>query len=111
MPNKPSARQRFTSAERARLLSAYHQSDLTQRDFALRNHLSVSCLSTWLRKSRLSKADDAPPAFIQMPGGLPLAEVSRFDYEIRFPGGHSLKVPPGFSGEELTLLCRIVRGL
>lgn len=87
---------------------AYRASDLTQREFALRNKLSISCLSVWLRKS---KSANLPPTLIEMPGGLPRAEISRAAYKIRFPGGHSLEVAEGFRREELTQLCQIVRGL
>ena len=108
MQRKPASRQRFTPDQRTRLLAAYRQGDLTKREFARRNKLSVSCLGLWLRKSKLEAAGDAPPSFIRLPGGLPLAEVSQAAYKIIFAGGHRLEVPVGFRTEELAELCRIL---
>lgn len=111
MQRNPVPRQRFIPAQRARLLASYRQGDLTQREFALRNKISVSCLSTWLRKSKPDTVGDAPPSFIQMPGGLPLVGVSRVVYKILFAGGHSLEVGHGFRAEELTQICQLLHRL
>ena len=111
MQRKPVPRQRFTPAQRAKLLASYHQGDLTQREFALRNRLSVSCLSIWLRKSKPNTVGDAPPSFIQLPGGLPSVEVSRAAYKILLAGGHSLEVSRGFRAEELTHICQMLHRL
>ena len=111
MQRKPVSRQNFTPDQRASLLAAYRQGDLTQREFARRNKLSVSCLCLWLRKSKPGAAGDAPPSFIRLPGGLPLAEVSHAAYKIVFAGGHGLEVPVGFRAEELAELCRILHRL
>jgi transposase-like protein len=111
MQQESRPRQRFTPSERARLLAAYRRSDLTQREFASRHELSVACLSAWLRKFKSTKVDDVPSAFMEMPGGLPRAEISRAAYKIQFPGGLNLEVSEGFRLEELTQLCQMVRGL
>jgi transposase-like protein len=44
-----SVRRRKTSAERQKLLTRFHQSQLTQRDFAARHGVGLSTLSKWLR--------------------------------------------------------------
>jgi transposase-like protein len=111
MHEVPVRRQRFTPAERARLLVSYRQSGLTQRKFAQLNKLSVSCLRQWLRKFKPEVAIDAPPSFMQLPGGLPLAEVSRASYKILFAGGQSLDVCTGFRAEELAQICQILHRL
>ena len=111
MQRKPASRLRFTPEQRAALLTAYRQGDLTQREFALRNKLSVSCLGLWLRKSKSGRVGEVPPSFIRLPGGLPLAGVSQIAYKILFAGGHGLEVPVGFQAGELAELCRILRDL
>ena len=44
-----SGRRRWTSKQRQRLLARFHQSQLTQRDFATRHGVGLSTLSKWLR--------------------------------------------------------------
>ena len=43
-------RRRRTPAERQDLLARFHQSQLTQRDFAARHGLGLSTLGKWLRE-------------------------------------------------------------
>jgi len=50
-----SGRQRLTSKQRQRLLAKFHQSQLTQREFATQHGIGMSTLSKWLRLER-----DAP---------------------------------------------------
>lgn len=47
--NTRSRRRRWTSDERQRLRTRYHQSQLTQRDFVARHGLALSTLGKWLR--------------------------------------------------------------
>jgi hypothetical protein len=111
MHRGPTGRRRFSSTEREKLLAAYRQSELTQREFASRNGISLSCLVLWLRKSNGAQSEGAPAAFIQLPGGFPNPEMGRVAYKIRFSSGHCLEVASGFRPEELSQLCQIVRGL
>jgi len=110
MEKRARVRRRFDPAERERLLAAYHESELTQHEFALRHGLSVSCLSVWLRRSQLARAS-APVPFIQLAGGLPMGSTARAPYTIQFPSGLSLEVARGFNREELVQLCEVMRGL
>ena len=52
-----SGRRRWTSKQRQRLLARFHQSQLTQRDFAGRHGVGLSTLSKWLRV----ESEAAPP--------------------------------------------------
>lgn len=44
-----SGRRRWTSKQRQRLLTRFHQNEMTQRDFATRYGVGLSTLSKWLR--------------------------------------------------------------
>jgi transposase-like protein len=44
-----SFRRRRTSEQRQRLLTSFHHSELTQRDFAARHGIGLSTLGKWLR--------------------------------------------------------------
>jgi transposase-like protein len=44
-----SGRRRWTTKQRQRLLARFHESQLTQRDFANRHGDGLSTLSKWLR--------------------------------------------------------------
>ena len=54
-------RRRKTLAERQRLVARFHESQMTQRDFAVRHGVGLSTLSKWLRYE--DKADLAPVKF------------------------------------------------
>ena len=110
--SRQSERQRHrTPNERADLLAEYHKSGLTQREFAARKGLSVSCLSIWLRRSRVKARSTVPPTFVQLPVDLSLGGNSRPTYKIGFPGGHSVEVSAGFDLGELRELCQLLHGL
>ena len=51
-----SGRRRWTSKQRQRLLARFHQSQLTQRDFATRHGVGLSTLSKWLRVEREARS-------------------------------------------------------
>ena len=44
-----SGRRRWTDKQRQRFLARFHQSQLTERDFATRHGVGLSTLSKWLR--------------------------------------------------------------
>jgi len=111
MSSQPERRKHRTPNERADLLAAYHKSGLTQREFAARKGLSLSCLRIWLRKARVANRNTVPPTFIQLPVDLMIGGDSRPTYNIRFPGGHSVEVSAGFHLVELRELCQLLRGL
>jgi len=51
-----SGRRCWTPGERDQFLADFHQSDMTQRDFAVRHGVGLSTLGKWLR-------DEGKPAF------------------------------------------------
>ena len=104
-------RRRHTADERADLLAEFHKSGLTQREFAARKGLSLSCLSIWLRKARVETESTVSPTFVQLPVDLSAGRNSRPTYKIGFPGGHSVEVSAGFHLVELRELCQLLRGL
>jgi transposase-like protein len=57
-----SGRRRRTVKQRRRLLARFHQSQLTQRDFARRHGVGLSTLSKWLQ---VENATDSPPVKFQ----------------------------------------------
>jgi len=69
MELKRTGRRRFSPMEREELLVAYRRSGPTQRGFASRNDLSLSCLVLWLRKFGRAKVAKAPGPFLPLPGG------------------------------------------
>jgi transposase-like protein len=48
-PESRSGRRRWTAKQRQRVLALFHESQLTQRDFATRHGVGLSTLSKWLR--------------------------------------------------------------
>ena len=111
MNSRPERRRQRTPSQRAELLAKFHRSGLTQREFAARNGLSISCLNVWLRKAQDKSPSTAPPTLIQVPVDLTPSVKSRRVYKIGFPGGHSVEVPAGFQPDELLVLCQLLRGL
>ena len=111
MSKQRDRRRNWTPTERADLLAEYHRSGLTQREFAAREGMSVSCLNIWLRKTRVKDRSTVPPTFVQLPVGLSLGGNSRPTYKIGFPAGHSVEVSAGFHLGELRELCQLLREL
>ena len=92
------------------MLADYDRGELTQRAFAARHGISVSCLRVWLAKSRRSSGPSSP-CFIQMPGGLPISTTPTVVCTLQFPKGHRLEVTAGLGIGELAAICRMVEGL
>ena len=111
MRTEPKRRRRHTAVERAELVAGYHRSGLTQGEFAVRNGLSLSCLRTWLRRSRAADEDPSRPTLLRLPVDLTAGCQAGPAYRIMFPCGHSLEVAAGFRVDELREVCRLLRGL
>jgi transposase-like protein len=75
-------RRRKTPAQRQRLLARFHQSQLTQRDFATRHGIGLSTLGKWLRVG--GKATPSPVEFQEVV--LPNAPL-RYAVEVVSPQG------------------------
>lgn len=76
------ARKRRSAQERARLVTAFRASDLTQRQFAERKGITVSALQSWLYKpnGQQQHAKASAPSFVrvveaQAPGGAVVVSV------------------------------------
>ena len=50
---------RRSAAEGAELIAEYETSGLAQREFAVRNGVTMSALQYWLRKARAAEGDEA----------------------------------------------------
>ena len=111
MDSPTQRRRHYTQEERAGLLTAYHQSGLTQSDFAARNGLSLSCLGTWLRKSRERGRSLVPHRLVELPVNLAMGSRHHPTYKIGFPGGSTLEVSGGVDIAELKELCQVLREL
>ncbi len=111
MNSTRAGRRHFTEEERASLLTAYHQSGLTQSDFAARHGLSLSCLGIWLRKSRKSGTNLVTYRLVELPVSLAMGSRHRPIYKIGFPNGQSLEASSGFDIEEVRELCQLLREL
>jgi transposase-like protein len=85
-----SSRRRWTSKQRQRFLARFHQSQLTQRDFATRYGVGLSTLSKWLR---VESTATAPPVKFQevvLPN-----EPLRYPVEVVSPHGWIVRLQNG----------------
>src|SRR5208283_3441325 len=96
-------RRRKTSDERQRLVARYHESQLTQRDFAVRHGIGLSTLGKWLRCE--DKADLAPVKFheVKLPH-MPL----RYAVEVVSPQGWTVRLQ---SSSEVQTLSQVLQAL
>jgi transposase-like protein len=62
-----SGRRRWTRKERQRLLTSFHQDQLTQSDFATQHGVGLSTLSKWLRLERDAVPTKAKFQEVQLP--------------------------------------------
>jgi transposase-like protein len=82
-----SVRQRRTPEQRQRLLARFHESQMTQRDFAVRHGIGMSTLSKWLRVEVKPKPPRVKFQEIVMPNA-PL----RYAVEVVSPKGWSVRL-------------------
>jgi transposase-like protein len=84
-----SRRRRWSSKQQEEFLAAFHQSKLTQRDFANGHGVGLSTLNKWLRLER----NAAPPKMKFKEVGL-LNPASRWPVEVVSPQGWIVCVRP-----------------
>ena len=92
-----SGRRRWSNKQRHRLLARFHESQLTQRDFAGRNGVGLSTLSKWLR---VEGGATSPPMKFQevtLPNMPP-----RYAVEVVSPQGWTVRLQNSSETEGLT---------
>ena len=108
------------------ILEQYRKSGLTQRVFARRTGMSVSTLQYWLRRAQpqieetpsKSGGSVAVPAIslleVELAGSVPLGDRpdrvrSGGGYEIEWRSGACLRLPNGFTDEEVRRLLVLLK--
>jgi transposase-like protein len=92
-------RRRLTSQQRQRLLARFHESQMTQRDFATRHGVGLSTLSKWLR---CEDKTVMPPVKFQE-ATLPHTPL-RYAVELVSPKGWTVRLQNSSDVESLTQL-------
>src|SRR5271154_369959 len=96
-----SGRRRWTTKQRQGLLARFHESQLTQRDFAGKHGVGLSTLSKWLRVE--SEAPSPPMKFQEVT----LPKISqRYAVEVVSPQGWIVRLQNGSDVQELPALLR-----
>jgi transposase-like protein len=96
-----SGRQRWTSKRRLRLLAKFHQSQLTQSEFATQHGVGLSTLSKWLHLER-----DAVPAKVKFQEVRLPNPASRWPVEVVSPQGWIVRLQNGSDVQSLPELLR-----
>ena len=99
---------RHSPAQKNRLLAQYRRSGLTQKQFAAQAGIGYSTLTLWLRKAATARKA-SPSALVTVPNLL--SATATVAYRLRFAGGLSVEVAPGFRTEELASLLQMVHRL
>jgi transposase-like protein len=96
-----SGRRRWTVKQRQRLLALFHESRMTQRDFAEKHGVGLSTLSKWLRVE--SEAPSPPLKFQEVT----LPKISPcYAVEVVSPQGWTVRLQNGSDVQELPALLR-----
>jgi len=101
--NTGSVRRRRTPKQRQRLLTRFHRSRLTQRDFANRHGVGLSTLNKWLRLER-----DAGPAKVKFQEVRLPNPTPRWPIEVVSPQGWIVRLQ---NSSELQTLPQVLRAL
>src|ERR1017187_9100486 len=96
-----SGRRRWTRKQRQRLLAKFHESQLTQSEFANQEGVGLSTLSKWLRLER-----DAVPAKVKFQEVRLPNPVSSGPVEVISPQGWIVRVQHGSDVKQLPELLR-----
>ena len=108
MQRSTKVRRRHTPAQKDRLLAQYRRSGLTQRQFAAQAGIGYSTLTLWLRKTATARKS-SQSALVAVPNLL--SAPAAVAYRLRFSGGLTVEVAPGFRSEELASLLQVVQRL
>jgi transposase-like protein len=106
MQTSSAVRKRLTPAQRDKILAAYRQSRLSQRDFALQAGIGLSTLQLWLRKAA-ARPSGGTTAFVQVPNLLAQPPAAA-TYRLHLAGGVILEIASGFQAEELAALLQLL---
>src|SRR5271165_6051777 len=98
-PKSGSGRRRWTAKQRRRFLEQFHQSEMSQRDFATRHGVGLSTLCKWLRLE--NEAASTPVKFQEVT--LPNMPM-RYAVEIVSPQGWTVRLQNSSEVEILALV-------
>jgi len=96
-----SGRRRWTRKQRHGLLARFHESQLTQSEFATQHGVGLSTLSKWLRLER-----DAVPAKVKFQEVLLPPPTSSWPVEVVSPQGWIVRLQNGSDVKSLPELFR-----
>ena len=96
-----SGRRRWTRKQRQQLLARFHESQLTQSEFATQNGLGLSTLSKWLRLER-----EAVPPKVKFQEVRLASPASRWPVEVVSPQGWIVRLQSSADVQQLPELLR-----
>jgi transposase-like protein len=99
--NTESGRRRWTRKQRQRLLARFHESQLTQSEFATQNGLGLSTLSKWLRLEREAVPPKAKFQEVRLTN-----PASRWPVEVVSPQGWIVRLQSSTDVQQLPELLR-----
>jgi transposase-like protein len=92
-------RRRWTSKRRQRLLAKFHQSQLTQNEFAAQHNIGLSSLSRWLCLEREAVPPKVKFQEVRLPN-----PTSRWPVEVVSPQGWIVRLQNGSEVQQLPAL-------
>jgi len=96
-----SVKRRWTPKQRRRFLARFHQSQLTQREFAAQHAIGMSTLSKWLRLERKAPTPQVKFQEVRLPN-----PTSRWPVEVVSPQGWIVRLQEGADVKFLPELLR-----
>jgi transposase-like protein len=96
-----SSRRRWTSKQRQRLLAKFHESQLTQSEFATQHGVGLSTLSKWLRLEREAPGPKVKFHEVRLP-----SPAARWPVEVVSPQGWIVRLQNGSDVKSLPELLR-----
>jgi len=96
-------RRRKTAVQRQELVVRYHQSQLTQRDFAARHGIGLSTLGNWLRRESPPRLPHVKFQEVALPPTIP-----RWAVEVVSPQGWLVRLQ---NSSEVQTLPQLLRAL
>ncbi len=96
-----SGRRRWTSRHRQKLLARFHESKLTQHDFANQHGVGLSTLVKWLREEREAVPTKVKFQEVRLPHPAP-----RWPVEVVSPQGWIVRLQNGSDVQQLPSLLR-----
>jgi len=108
--SNPKRRRQFESQQIQQWIQEYHESSLTQKQFALQIGVGLSTFTKWIYRRARAQSPTAPKPWIEVKASKPTnGPIQSPSYRIEFTDGSRLDFSSNYAPKELEHLIGLLR--